>query len=467
MAFQDLERFGDNEAVRTPDGGHCGYADLARHADAFARALGPGKRLVFLLCGNNLASLAAYVGCLRSGHVPLLLQADIAGEQLASLVATYRPWAIWRPGADPDGSILHRFADYALREADPAASPRLHPELGLLLSTSGSTGSPKLVRLSRANLEANAASIAQFLGLGPDDRAITVLPISYSYGLSVINSHLGVGATLLLTDETVMQSGFWDFFRREAGTSLAGVPYTYKMFQRLDIFRRMDLPSLRTLTQAGGRLPAADVGRIAAWSRERGVRFFVMYGQTEATARMSYLPCEQAVEKSESVGIAIPGGRFTLLDEDGREIVIPDQVGELVYHGPNVSLGYATAAEDLALGDLNHGRLSTGDMARWDADGYVYITGRLKRFIKVTGNRIGLDDVESRLQAAGLAAICGGRDDLLCIATTDPRAVEEIRAVIGARLGLHHSLYRVLVVPAIPRNGAGKILYADLFAELL
>lgn len=450
--FWDLEHFAAAVAVELPDGRQITYGELSRQADRFAAQLPVKRSLVFLLVGNHLDSLAAYLGCLRHGHVPLLLMDNIEESLLALLQETYSPNAIW----SASGGLR-------LQHADTVA---LAPELALLLSTSGSTGSPKLVRLSAENLNANADSIVDYLHLTAQEKAITVLPMSYTYGLSVLNSHLAVGATILLTDMTVIQREFWDFFTRSGGTSLVGVPYTYMIYRRAGVFSKLALPTLRYMTQAGGKLPAEDVFKVASWCQEHQIKFFVMYGQTEATARMSYLPPDKTLEKSASVGIAIPGGRFAIEDEQHCEITASGQDGELVYYGPNVSLGYAERQSDLALPDQNQGRLSTGDVARWDDAGYVYITGRLKRFIKMTGNRIGLDDVEQRLRARGFDAVCGGKDDLLAVALTSGDPAEVVQA-ISEELKIHHSMVKVIVVSEIPRSDSGKIQYSKLFEEIL
>lgn len=450
--FWDLERFSAATAVELPDGQRISYRDLAVRADQFAALLPHKRSLIFLLVGNQLDSLAAYLGCLRHSHVPLLLAENIDENLLALLFETYQPNAVWSP-----------VGGFQLRHTDTVT---MSPELTLLLSTSGSTGSPKLVRLSAKNLNSNADSIVDYLHLTATEKAITVLPMNYTYGLSVINSHLAVGATLLLTEYPLLQREFWDFFKRAGGTSLVGVPYTYMIYRRAGVFTKLELPTLRYMTQAGGKLPADDVSKVAGWCEAHNVKFFVMYGQTEATARMSYLPPERTLEKSASVGIAIPGGRFAIVDERQHEITASGRDGELIYYGPNVSLGYAETQSDLALPDQNHGRLSTGDIAQWDDDNYVYITGRLKRFIKMTGNRIGLDDVERRLKARGIDAVCGGKDDLLAAALTsgDPAPIVQI---ITEEFKIHYSMIKVIAVAEIPRNESGKIQYSKLFEGIL
>ena len=342
-------------AVVTDDGRGVSYAELKRMTDEWAAKV-PPRSLVFLLVGNNLDSLVAYVACLNHGIVPLMLDARIDTALLQRFLDIYNPDYIWRP---VNGT-------YTLENRSPKPEtqiPKLHPDLALLLTTSGSTGSPKLVRQSYANICANTASIVEYLKLDATERPITTLPMNYTYGLSIINTHLAAGATILLTDKTLMQREFWNFFTAQQATSFGGVPYTYEMLDKLMFFRRK-LPSLRTMTQAGGKILPELHRKFAEYAAREGKNFVVMYGQCEATARMSYLPPELALDKVGSMGIAIPGGRFELVD------------GELVYYGDNVTLGYAECAGDLAKGDERHGRLETGDMARVDEDGFYYIVGR-------------------------------------------------------------------------------------------
>ena len=384
---------------------------------------------------------------------------------LSELCKHYRPSFIWCPAEksflfdkyiqafDMDGYCFLKTTEDFIGD--------IHPDLALLLTTSGSTGSPKLVRLSYENLRSNAESIAQYLGITSEERPITSLPMYYSYGLSVINSHLIKGATLLLTDKPVIQKDFWTFAKKQKATSLAGVPYTYEMLRRLRIFK-MDLPYLKTLTQAGGKLNAKIAEEYIRNAKECGKRFIIMYGQTEATARMSYLPWEHAEEKYASIGIAIPGGRFSLTDADGNEISEADVDGELVYEGANVSLGYAECIADLAKGDENHGVLHTGDIARRDADGYYYITGRLKRFVKVWGNRCNLDATEQLVKAITTNCACAGVDDKITVFVTEEGLEARIKNYLSEKMGLNPRAFAVKVIDSIPKNTSGKILYSEL-----
>jgi acyl-coenzyme A synthetase/AMP-(fatty) acid ligase len=285
--------------------------------------------------------------------------------------------------------------------------------------------------------------------------------MNYTYGLSIINSHLLMGATLVLTSKTLMQKEFWQLFKEQSATSFSGVPYTYEILKKLRFFR-MDLPSLKTLTQAGGKLTVELTKEFADYCQSTGRRFFVMYGQTEATARMSYLPCEYALSKCGSMGIALPGGEFYLIDEDKNVITDSNVVGELVYKGPNVALGYAECGDDLIKGDEWSGVLVTGDMARHDEEGFYYITGRKKRFIKLYGNRINLDEAERLVKTIVPDCACTGKDDHMTIYITDSGLEREVRRFIADKTGINPVAFEVLCIDEIPKNVAGKTVYTKL-----
>ena len=452
-------------AVITDGGRMVSYPELKRMTDEWAANV-PMRSLVFLLVGNNLDSLVAYVACLNHGIVPLMLDAHIDRQLLQRFKEIYRPDFIWQSGED--GYVL--VTEYTeCKQCIPwFESKKLHPELALLLTTSGSTGSPKLVRQSYANIKANTQSIVEYLKLDSTERPITTLPMNYTYGLSIINSHLAVGATILLTEKSIMQREFWNFFTEQGATSFGGVPYTYEMLDKLMFFRRK-LPNLRTMTQAGGKILPSLHQKFAEYAQREGKNFVVMYGQCEATARMSYLPPERALDKVGSMGVAIPGGNFTLIDADGKEILEPETVGELVYEGKNVTLGYAECADDLAKGDERHGRLETGDMAKRDADGFYYIVGRKKRFLKIFGNRVNLDETERLIKGAfpGLDCACGGVDDKMKIFVVADKncgacGMERIRDFVAGKTHLNFTAFEIVPVASIPKNASGKTLYSEL-----
>ncbi|MFD9934059.1 AMP-binding protein [Streptomyces massasporeus] len=437
---RELAAYGDRTALITAQG-QLSYRDLADRVAVTAERLGPVRRLVLLAGANRADALVTHLAALSAGHPVLLVPGD-SESTIRSLTEAYAPDVVARPHAD---------GTWSLDERHPTSAHTLHPDLALLLSTSGSTGSPKLVRLSHDNLQVNAESIATYLGIDDTDRAATTLPMHYCYGLSVIHSHLLRGAGLVLTERSVSDAAFWEEFRTGRSTSLAGVPYTFDLLDRVG-FEQMELPHLRRVTQAGGRLAPERVARYAESGRRSGWQLFVMYGQTEATARMAYLPPHLAAERPESIGVPIPGGSFRLRPVDGHG---PD-VGELVYSGPNVMLGYAESPADLALGRTVED-LHTGDLARRTSDGLYEIVGRRSRFVKIFGLRIDPQRVETLLEEHGVAAYCAGDGEALAVAALDDAGGEaRVRRLIAQECGLPARTIRVRAVAELPRLASGK-----------
>lgn len=450
---EGIERSGDRIAAIDDVDGAISYAALAARADALRAAIGAERRLILLEGASSVDWLVAYVAGLRGRH-PLLIAPAGNADAIARLEAQFRPAVRMRAATG-----------FAPEPIEGGGGMALHPELAVMLSTSGSTGSTKCVRLSRANLAANAASIADYLGIGDDDRGAVNLPTHYSYGLSIVNSHLAAGATMLLSGGSVIDPAFWRFLADHGGTSFAGVPHVYDLLGRIE-FEALAPASLRYFTQAGGRLPPEAVARFAAIAERRGWRFHVMYGQTEATARIAHLPPDRALAHPDCIGVAIPGGRLELIDADGAAIEGAEGEGELIYHGPNVMMGYAEGAETLADAP-GPARLATGDIGRRDAAGLFRITGRLSRFVKIFGNRIGLDEVERLLADAGHAAIVTGIDEQLLVVTRDADAQGDIAALIAERLKLPRTAFAVRAVAEYPLLASGKVDYAGLKASIV
>lgn len=417
------------------------YDELADRVEALAARLGCERRLVLVGAQNDLPSLVAYLGALHGGHA-VLLSSD--GDALARLLDSY----------DPDVVLTSADHDVAVNERRAGTAHALHPDLALLLSTSGTTGSTKLVRLSHRSLDANAAAIGSALGLTAADRAITSLPMHYCYGLSVINSHLLAGASLIVSDASVVDDRFWAELRAGEATSFAGVPYTFDLLDRVG-FADMSIPHLRYVTQAGGRLAPDRVRRYAELGRSMGWDLVVMYGQTEATARMAYLPPQLAIDHPASIGHAIPGGTLRLEPVVGAT----PGTGELVYEGPNVMLGYAAAPADLALG-ATVPELRTGDLARQTPEGLFEIVGRASRFVKVLGLRVDLDQIEAALAGQAIAALCAGDDDGLVIAVEDGVRLDVVQRIACTRVGLPAARVDVVAVSELPRTPSGKADYA-------
>lgn len=434
------------------------YGQLDKQCQEFARAIKVShKSLFFLFAHNRISTLIAYLSLLQQDQAIMLLDPDIDGDALDNLIENYRPAAM----------INQTLASGLIADVCYQPQPKtdqIDSKLALLLSTSGSTGAKKQVALSYANLHLNAESICAFLPIQKTDRALCNLPFFYVYGLSVINSHLASGACCVLSDVSPVSRGFWQLIEQQGITSLAGVPYTYEMLLRLRVTSKT-LPSMRYFTLAGGKLAPEKVVQLAEYGQQHGKGFYVMYGQTEATARMSYLPAVKTSTKPGSIGQAIPGGRFELRDENDQPFNTPDTIGELCYFGPNIMLGYVRKAVDLA-NFAPQGMLRTGDLAYFDADGDYYIAGRKSRFIKLFGQRIGLDEVEQLLEQDGVVSYCCGNDQKLVIAMEQQADKEldlqSLGKQVASKLRLHASVIQVLAVADLPKTPSGKKDYHSI-----
>jgi long-chain acyl-CoA synthetase len=454
----------DNIAIVTSDKKSITYHQIFEFSEIIFQKI--DKRcLIISLCNNSIGSFCGYVSFLTKKIVPIMLEASLEKGLLLSLIKTYEPAYIWLPieriKEFPESKIVYEAFDYFLIDCESYKPVHIHDELALLFTTSGSTGSPKMVRISYENLSSNAQSIADFLSLTKRERPVTVLPMNYSYGLSVINSHLYVGATILLTDRSLMEKEFWEFVKNEKATSLSGVPYTYEILNKLRFFR-MELPSILTLTQAGGKLDDNLFEQFASFCKHSEKAFFVMYGQTEATARIAYLAPEMTLSKKGSIGKAIPGGELYLLDEDGSVIEKDNLVGDLMYKGKNVSMGYAFNAEDLQKGNDHNGKLLTSDLAYRDEEGYYYIVGRKNRFIKLFGNRISLDEAEQIVKNIVIECACVGIDNKMIIYITETSKEKNVLEYISEVTGINRKAFFVRSIAVIPRNNSGKTIYTDL-----
>lgn len=428
------------------------------------------RSLVFVLCNDTLGNIFSYIAMLKVGSVPAMLKSDLDFEMFSDLYEKYKPKYLFLPTSDVSKfneittEIVHEVFSYTLIKTKYFdVEYEIHQDLALLLTTSGSTGSPKFVRQSYKNIESNTKSIVEYLKITSAEKPITTLPANYTYGLSIINSHISVGATILVTNKSIMQKEFWEFFKKYEATSFGGVPYTYEILKKLRFFK-MELPSLKTMTQAGGKLLPKLHEEFSNFAKENNQNFVVMYGQCEATARMAYLPHEKNLEKIGSMGIAIPYGKLELIDLNQNIIQETHITGELRYIGENVTLGYAESLEDLAKGDERNGVLITGDMAYFDEDGYFFIDGRKKRFLKIFGNRVNLDEVERLLKAEFLdvECACSGVDDKLFIYTTNEQLKDVMKKYISAKTKINPVAIKTYYIKEIPKNEAGKTLYSKL-----
>lgn len=460
LFYEELDRFGDNMALVCDNGARYTYMELERLVSIFAeRVYSPQKKLAFLVTSNCEESLWGYLGFMRAGVVPLLIGKKTSYELFLSLLNCYRPSWIWAEESFYCEQPQYRHGTYVLSKLD-SFSYDIHPDLCVLHTTSGSTGSPKCVRQSKDNVEYMSSSTARYLGLTECDSMISTLPMNYAYGTNCLQTHLLVGAKLILTENSILSRAFWETFRREEATNFGGVVFTYEMLQKMR-FSMMDLPSLRLLTQAGGKFERDAILRFLPPLHEKNVTLTVFYGQTEGTSFMSIVPPKKAIEKAGTIGVPFEGMSFSLIDNDGNLITRTNTRGELVVDGPAICMGYAEKCTELNLGDEWHGHLVTGDYVTVDEDGYYTVVGRKKRFLKVHGERVSLDEIESLLRDRGYNNACKGTDDHVEIFTTETdlgRVLMEINKLTA----INRECLNVYHVSEIPRNEAGKVQYAAL-----
>jgi acyl-CoA synthetase (AMP-forming)/AMP-acid ligase II len=438
------------------------YGDLAELVGGVEKSLRHNDKALVVCAGDrDLPTLLGYLAGLRLGHTVAFL------PDTPEVLAAYRPEFVV-PG--PGGG--HGLAELGYAPGEEWAGVRvfrrrtsgsaggIRADTALLLATSGSTGSPKAVRLTYSGLAGNSTAIIEALGITAGERAASTLPITHSFGLSVLNTHLLAGASILLSDRTPLSLALWDELARAGVTSFAAVPTTYAAFGPKHV-TLLGRTKIRTMTQSGARLADELTMRLSTMMASRQGRFFVMYGQTEATARMACLDPMDLPARLGSVGVAVPGAALSIGTAPAHHRAREGE-GEVHYRGPGVMLGYATRREDLGRG-AEVGALPTGDLG-YLRDGYLYLTGRTKRIVKVLGLRTSLDDLERLVERPGQpAAVVAGTDDVVyLVGAGDPGVHEAQRRQLAESLGVPSRAVIFRPVPRLPQTASGKIDYRRL-----
>ncbi|XMO86136.1 AMP-binding protein [Algibacter sp. AS12] len=422
------------------------------------------KKLVFLYLDSGIKSILYYLTFLKSSHTIVLLSSSIKQELKENLEKEYLPYIIFDESRERINDYVFNTLDndnfktsFFKNELNNDNS--IHNNCKILLSTSGTTGSPKFVKLSEENILQNALSIASYLPINKDDVAPVNLPLYYSYGLSVINSNAIAGGKIVCGLPDVLEKDFWKYLDEFKFTSIAGVPFIYEMLKRIG-FLKKSYPSLKYISQAGGNLSENVKSAFYHYCESNAIRFFVMYGQTEATARISYVPDNMLAKKITSIGIPIKNGKLS----------IDKETGELLYSGPNVFGGYANKKEDLKIWE-NIITLKTGDLAIQDEDGFYFIKGRLKRFVKLFGNRVNLDEVESYLKASLNISLlaCNGINDKFILVSYGIEGLDEaaLKKQLFEKYKIHTSVVKFLYFDSLPITENGKINYKSIEATYL
>lgn len=464
MIFEKLHKHRNNAAFIYKNNTY-NYSDVITYGIDFANKLHSSDFLCLIVAGNNAAVLISYLSVIEHNIPTLLINTPKNIIDIFPIINSYKPKYIFLSSKDSKNDNIKNITlkqiysifDYTLIETSFEVDYDINKNLSILLTTSGTTGTNKYVRLSKENILSNASSIIEYLNISDKDRVITTLPFNYSYGLSIINTHILSGASIVLSDYSIIQREFWQLLQEKNVNTFGGVPYTYEMIQKLR-FEKINTKNISYLTQAGGRLNTKLSSYFLEECSKKNIQFYKMYGQTEATARISYLEPKYLYDKIDSIGKSIPHGELFIVDENNN-CLNNNETGELLYKGSNVCLGYAENCYDLYKGDENKGILYTGDIGYYDNDGFFYITGRKKRFLKVFGNRVNLDELENTLNNNGCLCACSGEDDKIKIFVCSENDKNKAWLLLKDILDMHPSGYSVKIIKEIPRNSSGKIQY--------
>jgi acyl-CoA synthetase (AMP-forming)/AMP-acid ligase II len=443
--------------------------------------VGPGDR-VGLLGANSPFWVAAYLGIMNLGAVAVPLPTITTVDELkkkihlAQLHSTLLDTRSYRkvPAAFESERLLFMEDDQATpgsQDRDDFAMDQPGDIEAALMLTSGTTAQPRAVRITHRNIQANTASIVQYLELDAAERILVILPFYYCFGTSLLHSHLRAGGSLVLCNTFAYPETALDMLERYACTGIAGVPSTYQTLLRNTTFPQRRFPSLKKVQQAGGKLQEVLIQELVTALPE--ARIYIMYGQTEATARLSYLPPEMLVSKMGSIGRGIPGVELGVLDETGQPVK-PREVGEIVARGENISPGYWNDPEATAE-KFAGGVLHTGDLATVDEEGFIYIVDRKSDFIKSLGHRISSQEIEASILEIPeiVSAVAVGEPDLsvgeaikvfVTLKQGSELTTESILAYCRARLARHMQPKEVVILDQLPTNAHGKVIKSMLRA---
>ena len=458
--INSLKKYKKNTALIS-ENKHISFIELENYLNDLAKNF-EKENLMFLICENNIESILFYLSSIKKKCALVLLEKNITGVNLNNLISKYQPRYIFiNKKNNYNFSKFNKkkiYMNYVLMENKKKIKIKLNKDLKILISTSGTTGNPKYIKLTKQNIDSNTLSILKFLKINKNDTTITTLPMNYVYGLSIINTHLFVGAKIVLNDYSVLDKKFWSSLIDNKITNINGVPYLYEILDKIK-FLEKDLSSIRFFTQAGGKMGKEMQKKLINFCLKNKKKIFFMYGAAEATARMGYLPWRYAKEKIGSIGKAIPGGKFWLEDKNRKKIKQNKKIGELIYSGKNVSSGYAKNYHDLYENNESD-ILRTGDFAKRDEDGFYYLLGRSDKFIKIQGNRLNLEDIEIYTSSFGIKTVCKlNKKNKITIFIEKNIDEKTLLKKIKDKITIHPSNFLIKKINKFPINKNLKISY--------
>ena len=461
--FSEIQKYKDNIALITEENSFT-YGSVISYSDKFFKDI-KERSLVLIKCQNSFEIFIAYISFVRLNCPVMLVDGNLNDLNYLEVINAYKPDYIFHIKKKNQIKLeydpIETLGSYELIKKKEKDYLKINDQLSLLIPTSGSTGSPKFVRQSYQNIFSNIEQVSKSLNIQSNDRAITTMPLNYTYGLSIVNSHLHNGASIVINNYSFIDRNFWNILTNKQVNNFGGVPFMYEILDKIG-FQKKITKDLKYITQAGGKLSENLSKKFTQICKDNNIKFITMYGQTEATSRMSFLDWEFSEKKIGSIGKAVKGGKFSIIDESGKNISDPHKTGELIYEGKNVSMGYSDGYLDLNKSDDNRGKLFTGDIAEKDKEGFYYIRGRLKRFSKIFGIRINLDEIEVLLKKIGIECICTGDDKILFFYLVNSFDKEEMIDKISKNIGIHKSVICLKKIEIIPRSSSGKILYSEL-----
>ena len=463
--FKSFNKYKDNIAIIDREYSDLSYKQVLTETNKIKKKI-KNKSLILIVSENSLGSLLAYIFCIINNHVGIIIDSKTTNLNILKIFKNYQPNYVFL--SKKKKSIFKKiclekytFFDQSLMKNKINKKKKLNKNLSLLLSTSGSMGSIKFVKLSRNNIKHNTDSIISYLKINKKDSAITNLPISYSYMLSVINTHFEVGASIVISKYSLIEKKFWETLKNSKVTSFNGVPYTYEILTRIGL-KNIKIETLKYLTHAGGKLEKDKLKEIIKFCKKNNLKFFSMYGQTEASPRISYLKPEFSQKKIGSIGKGIPGSKIYIIDNTSKKIIKPFVEGEIICEGKNVFMGYSNNYKDLKKANEENYKLKTGDLGFVDKDGFLYITSRISKIAKIFGNRVDLGALESLMSQKGYKVVCLSDNKKVFIFIEKKYNKTNLINTISKITNLNINSFELTKLKNLPRTANNKISYHEL-----
>ena len=463
--FKSFNKYNKNTAIIDKKYSNLSYKQVLTETNEIKKEI-KNKSLILIVSENSLGSLLAYIFCIINNHVGIIIDSKTTNQNILKIFKNYQPNYVFLSKKTKSifkkiCSEKYTFFDQSLMKNKINKKKKLNKNLSLLLSTSGSMGSIKFVKLSRNNIKHNTESIISYLKINKKDSAITNLPISYSYMLSVINTHFEVGASIVISKYSLIEKKFWETLKNSKVTSFNGVPYTYEILTRIGL-KNIKIETLKYLTHAGGKLKKEKLKEIIKFCKKNNLKFFSMYGQTEASPRISYLKPEFSEKKIGSIGKGMPGNKIYIIDSSGTKILKPFVEGEIICEGKNVFMGYSKNYKDLKKANEENYKLKTGDLGFFDKDGFFYITSRISKIAKIFGYRVDIGALENLMSQKGYKVACLSDNKKIFIFIEKKYNKNNLINAISKITNLNIGSFELIKLKYLPRTSNNKISYNEL-----